>query len=104
LIVTEGKIVPVAQQIEEESVGESIGESEGKERVDTVIQPEESLPSSSTSNQSETRKEKKTVSFGLVRVREFHSDTFKLISDDVKSDFVFECKEKKKKVSVCRTI
>ena len=94
LIVAEGKIVPVAQQIEEESVGESIGESEGKERVDTVIQPEESLPSSSTSDQSETRNKKKTVSFGLVRVREFYSDTFKLISDDVKSDFVFECKGK----------
>jgi hypothetical protein len=94
LIVTEGKIVPVAQQIEEDSVGESIGESEGEERVDTAIQPEESFPSSSTSSQSETRKEKKTVSFGLVRVREFHSDTFKPISDDVKSDFVFECKGK----------
>lgn len=40
LIVTEGKIVPVVQQIEEESVGESIGESEGEERVDDAIQPE----------------------------------------------------------------
>jgi hypothetical protein len=94
LIVTEGKIVPVAQQIEEDSVGESIGESEGEERVDTAIQPEESFPSSSTSSQSETRKEKKTVSFGLVRVREFYSDTFKPIIDDIKSDFVFECKGK----------
>jgi hypothetical protein len=57
LIVTEGKILPVAQQIEEES--RSIGESDRKEPVDTAIQPEKSFPSSSTCNQSETRKKKK---------------------------------------------
>lgn len=47
---------------------------------------------SPTPIQSESRKKKKKVSFGLVRVREFYSDTFKPIIDDFHHGLVFECK------------
>ncbi len=92
LIVSEETIVPVAQQIEEASVGESVEESE-KQPVNISIQPEESLPPVLSPIPSKPGKERKKVSFGLVRVREFYPDTFEPINDEVQPDFVFECKE-----------
>ena len=63
LIVKEEKIVPVAQEIEEESVGKSVSVGE-EESVDVSIQPEESFPSPIP---PEPRKEKKTVTFALLK-------------------------------------
>ncbi len=89
--MTEEKIVPVAQEIEEESAGKSVGVSE-EESENISIQPEESFPSFPSPIPSEPRKEKKTVTFGLVCARELYSDTFMPIIDDFYPDFVVECK------------
>ena len=64
------------------------------------MQPEESFPPLLPPIQSKPRKEKKKVSFGLVRVREFYLDTFEPINDDLQQDFVLECKEEEENFCV----
>jgi hypothetical protein len=103
LIVREETIVPVAQQIEEASVGNSVEKSE-KEPANISTQPQELFPPLLFPIR---KGEEKKLSFGLVRVREFFPDTFEpihLATTKIFSQILSSNVRKKKKTSVCLMI